>query len=170
MIGQSPTIVSVLEDDPYFLSSGPYASGQKGYIRGLDSNKTYNLNWVYNTNYGIKVQGQGNSDDGEYVTKDWDKTNSINDGSTYFKYGKGGQWGTPRAWATVATGSTRLRPHDWIKISILPNRGPFEVLDTGEAVGESHIDVFIGDELLQTAFNLGVDVSKVSVLLCLKKL
>jgi len=156
--------VTALEWDPYFDSTGPWAAGVKGYIPGLDQNKTYNLNWVYGDR-GVIFQGQGLSSHGEYISEDYATTNAKNDGNIYFRYGKGGQWGPPRAWQTVATGSQRLNRHDWVKIAIYPDKGPFEVLDTGEQVGESHLDVFIGDEFISTADALDSPTSKVSVLL-----
>ena len=154
--------VTALEWDPYFLSSGPYASGLEGYLPGLDETEKYNLNWAY-SDRGVQFQGQGLSNGKEYITKDW--TRSVAEGTLYFKYGKGGQHGHPRAWETVATGSTRLWAHAWVKIAIHPEMGPFEVLDTGEYVGESHLDVFIGDELISTANGKGTPTSKISVLL-----
>jgi len=63
----------------------------------------------------------------------------------------------------ILTGSTRLRPNDSVKISSLPDKGPFEVTENGGSVGESHLDVFIGDETMQSALNLGTLWSKVSV-------
>jgi hypothetical protein len=155
--------VTAMENDPYFLENGPYKYwiDPTGYIPGLDQNKKYNLNWVY-ADRGVIFQGQGLSNDNEYITKDYDKTERVT--NPIFRYGKGGKYGPPREWATVATGDPRLKPHDWVRIAAYPEKGPFEVLDIGEYVGNSHLDVFIGDKFFSEADALGTKQSRVSIL------
>ena len=155
--------VTALEDDDYFKNNGPAKdwADQTNYAPGLDPNKKYNINWLY-SDRGILFQGQGLSHFNEYVTKDW--IASQKQKMDIFKYDKGGRYGPPREWQTVATGDARLKPHDWVKIDAYPDKGPFEVLDTGEQVGNSHLDVFIGDKTILEADTRGIFFSNISVL------
>jgi RHS repeat-associated protein len=157
--------VTAMETDPYFQTHGPYASwkDQTGYLPGLDQTKKYNLNWAY-SDEGIPMQGQGLSSFNEYVTLDWNKSTWKDDHTlsrAVFIYGKGGAYGPPREWETIATGDSRLQAHDWVRIAAYPEKGPFEVLDTGKGVGEKQIDIFIGDKLMSEANALGEFNSKV---------
>jgi hypothetical protein len=155
--------VTAREDDPYYKTHGIYSNwaDQMGILPGLDQTKKYNLNWAYGNDRDVPFEGQGLSRFGEYITKDW-----INSTSTklVFKYGKGGKNGSPREWLTGANGDSRLQPHDWIKIKAYPNKGPFEVLDSGEQIGSAHIDIFIGDKTIEEADSYGYNTSSVSVL------
>jgi hypothetical protein len=167
--------VSVQENDPYFTQDHgfPYPIGLKGPLPGLDQNHIYDLNWAYGWK-GVLTQGTGHSSYGEYVTKDWTKSTPD---KIYFTIGMGGKWGPPRAWQTVASSDGRFGhpvvnnkyQNPIIQISGIPRlegKGPFEVTDTGEQVGNSHLDVFIGDELLSTADGYGICTfcAKVSLL------
>ena len=169
--------VNAREDDKYFQKQEtdpngnpfPFKIGQKGPLPGLNPSHLYDLNWAYGWK-GVLTQGTGFSSYGEYVTKDW---NQSTPDKIYFTYGKGGKWGPPVAWQTVASGDDRLRPKiinnkyvpKLIKISMLANCGTFAVTDIGQQVGQSHVDVFIGDQPIKTADDMGIctDCSKVSV-------
>ncbi len=118
------------------------------------------MNWIWGER-GVLFQGQGlSADKTEYVTKDW---NASTDQKIVFTYGKGGRWGVPRTWETVATGDPRLKPNACVKIDAYPDKGPFEVNDTGEQVGNSHLDIYIGEAFLSVADALGMKNGKVSV-------
>jgi hypothetical protein len=151
--------IYALESDPIF------ANDDRVVVPGLDQNKMYRLNFIYGADptgpRGVVWQGTGKAETGEYITIDYTKTD-IN-GSIWnfvFTYGQGGAYAGSIPWETVGASDPRLEGGDKVVIAIYPDK-VLTVTDTGTEIGDSHLDVFVGEMTLAEADALGRPGSKV---------
>ncbi len=145
-----------LESDPI------YANDQRVSANGLPPERQYREGFLFGPS-GIRQQGTGLAEDGEYITIDWTRGNPRGSREeVYFTYGIGGRDAPPVAWQTVATGDSRLPAGTRITIEVYPGR-IFTVTDSGDAVGARHIDIFVGALTLDEANQLGTQTSRVAI-------
>jgi 3D (Asp-Asp-Asp) domain-containing protein len=123
-------------------------------------NERHKYGFLYGE-HGITRQGTGVALDGKYITIDWENSDFVN--TLAFEYGVGGKGGKPIAWKTVATGDPRLPMGTKFVLDIYPGI-IFIVNDTGEFIGENHIDIFVGALTISETYELGVKESLVTIL------
>jgi RHS repeat-associated protein len=145
----------------YALERDPaYASGSvadKFTVAGLDSNKTYRRGFIWGDR-GITKQGTGLSENCEYISIDYNKTDIYHDNiiDYIFKYvdaGRGPTGIATIAWQTVASEDSSLHPGDRIVIEKYPGL-IFTVTDGGTGLGTQQLDVFVGEMTLSEADSL----------------
>jgi peptidoglycan hydrolase-like protein with peptidoglycan-binding domain len=134
-----------LESDPI------HAKSPKVQAPGLPAGKKYKQSFL-GSPYGIKMQGTGLADDGQYIHYK---------GSNSYGYGVGGAGGAPAAWKTVAVDPHVIKMHSHLNIETYHSKGTFEAKDTGGAIKGKHIDVFAGAIPIKQAYALGTKHSDV---------
>jgi len=150
-----------LERDPL------YAHQQKTETpTGLDGKTKYRKSFLYGSR-GIRMQGTGLGEDGQYITLDWGKCNPRTDKNEdlVFKYGKGGVKGEPQSWKSVACDRRLIGLGANLEIEVYKSRGHFSACDTGSRIQGHHLDVFVGEATVAEANALGTKYSKVGVVL-----
>ena len=134
-----------LESDPIHAGS-PEVSAP-----GLPSGKKYKKSFL-GSPYGIKMQGTGLADDGQYIRYQ---------GNNSYAYGVGGAAGAPVAWKTVAVDPSVIKLGTHLEIETYQSKGTFQAKDTGGAIKGKHIDVFAGAIPIKQAYALGTKHSEV---------
>lgn len=136
----------------FALESDPkHAGSPKVTAPGLPKDKKYRQSFL-GSPYGIKMQGTGLADDGQYIRYV---------GKGTYAYGVGGAKGTPHAWKTVAVDPSVIKLGSHIEIEAYKSKGIFEANDTGGAIKGKHIDVFAGAIPIAQAYALGTKHSEV---------
>jgi 3D (Asp-Asp-Asp) domain-containing protein len=134
-----------LESDPV------HAKSPKVSAPGLPKDKKYKQSFL-GSPYGIKMQGTGLADDGQYIRYQ---------GNNSYAYGVGGAAGTPVAWKTVAVDPSVIKLGTHLEIETYQSKGTFTAKDTGGAIKGKHIDVFAGAVPIKQAYALGTKHSEV---------
>ena len=136
----------------FALESDPKHKGSpKVSAPGLPKDKKYKQSFL-GSPYGIKMQGTGLADDGQYIHYK---------GNNSYGYGVGGAAGKPEAWKTVAVDPGVIKLGSHLDIKAYESKGIFTAKDTGGAIKGKHIDVFAGAVPIAEAYALGQKHSEV---------
>ncbi|HEU4731239.1 MAG TPA: NlpC/P60 family protein [Kofleriaceae bacterium] len=139
----------------FALESDPIHNGSpKVSAPGLPKDKKYKQSFL-GSPYGIKMQGTGKADDGQYIRYL---------GGGRYGYGVGGAAGAPEAWKTVAVDPSVIKLGSHLEIEAYRSKGTFTAKDTGGAIKGKHIDVFAGAVPIKQAYALGTKHSEVVLL------
>ncbi|HET7502029.1 MAG TPA: 3D domain-containing protein [Kofleriaceae bacterium] len=139
----------------FALESDPKHNGSpKVSAPGLPKDKKYKQSFL-GSPYGIKMQGTGKADDGQYIRYL---------GGGRYGYGVGGAAGAPEAWKTVAVDPSVIKLGSHLEIEAYKSKGTFTAKDTGGAIKGKHIDVFAGAVPIAEAYALGTKHSEVILL------
>ena len=136
----------------FALESDPIHNGSpKVSAPGLPKDKKYKQSFLASP-YGIKMQGTGLAEDGQYIQYR---------GNNSYGYGVGGAAGPPSAWKTVAVDPSVIKLGTHLDIQAYESKGTFQAKDTGGAIKGKHIDVFAGAIPIKQAYALGTKHSEV---------